>query len=109
MRGMIALAGLTLLLAIGGTRGWVPRPLGLMSAAAFLLAIALVARFGLRMHRQILAERERRNRVEMILLIAGQLVRHDDISLREIAARGGPVGEAADMLLDGRRERTRRS
>mgnify|MGYP001545891134 CR=1 FL=1 len=107
MRGTIVLAALTLVLAIAGTRGWVPARLGLLSAAAFLVSLGLILRFGLRAHRQLVADRERKSHVEMILIIAGQLCRQDDAQLEEIVTRGGLAAEAATMLLQGRRERKR--
>ena len=68
---------------------------GLMAGATLL---------GLKSRRQAVADRERESRSAMIILIAAQLGRQDDDTLARIVAKGGPAGEAAAMVLAGRRE-----
>jgi hypothetical protein len=41
----------------------------------------------------------------MIVLLAAELGNKDDQTLETIAGRGGPAGDAANLILKGRRER----
>jgi hypothetical protein len=41
-------------------------------------------------------------------MIAARLKTQDDEALEAMAARGGPAGEAARLVLEGRAERARR-
>ena len=64
---------------------------------------------GLRGHRQVLLDRERASGQFMILAIAGQLGKQDDATLQAIAGKGGPAGEAARLILEGRAQKARPS
>jgi hypothetical protein len=106
-RTILALALLTMVLSFAGARGWVPRQL---SAAALYLSMACLISalwLGVKGRQQRLADREREARLTMIITIASQLKAQDDATLQTIAKKGGPAGEAAEMLLRGRRERAR--
>jgi hypothetical protein len=50
-------------------------------------------------------QREVENYGSMLVIIAAQLKDQDDAVLERIVAKGGPAGEAATMVLEGRRER----
>jgi hypothetical protein len=101
--GMIFIAGLALVLAFAGARRWVPREtMGsalLMFAGAALGAVWL----GIKAHRRTLADRDRASGQAMIVLLAAQLGKQDDATLQRIAGKSGPAGEAARMILKGRR------
>jgi hypothetical protein len=105
MRWMLAVAVACLGLAFGTTRGWVPRALIPVVTVAFLMACAWAIWLGLKSHRQALADRERSGRLSLIVTIAAQLGKQDDATLRQIAGKSGPAGEAARMILTERRQR----
>jgi len=50
-------------------------------------------------------QREREGYGAMLVMIAAQLKDQDDTVLERIVAKGGPAGEAAEMVLRGRREK----
>jgi len=100
---VVALVG-----AIGGFRGWVPVPVGFLSGAVFIAAAGVATMLGARAHRQLVADREKQNRMGMILMAASQLGKQDDATLEGIAARGGLAGDAASLILQGRREKRER-
>ena len=49
-------------------------------------------------------QREKENYSTMLIILASQLKVQDDVVLQGIAGKGGPAGEAAEMVLQGRRE-----
>jgi len=106
---LTAVAGaIALAVAFGGIKGWVPKALGLASAALFVACLLLVALLGWQRHRQTLAKRDTLARGQMIVMLAARLKTQDDTALREMADRGGPAGDAATLVLQGRVERARR-
>jgi hypothetical protein len=105
MRWMLAAAVACLVLAFGTTRGWVPRAMIPFVTIAFLVACAWAIWLGLKSHRQALADRDRVGRLTLIVTIAAQLGKQDDATLRRIAGKAGPAGEAARMILTERRQR----
>ena len=102
---MLLLALLCLGMAIAGLMNWLPRRLGSLANPAFLLSLGFGAWLGLRAHRSADADQEIRSRRDMIVLLAAQLGKQDDETLAGVVARGGPAGEAAEMILRGRKER----
>ncbi len=98
--GALGVAG-----AAAGARRLLPLPIGLLSGALFLICLVLAGYYGLRVRGQALADRERAARQSALVVIAAQLKGEDDDTLREIARRGGPAGEAAALLLEGRATR----
>lgn len=98
---------MALAVAFAGIKGWVPQPLGLVSAGFFVVCLLLVAVIGWQRHRQMLVDRETAARGQMIVMIAARLKTQDDEALQAMAARGGPAGEAAALVLEGRAERQR--
>ncbi|HET7598970.1 MAG TPA: hypothetical protein VFK09_01685 [Gemmatimonadales bacterium] len=105
MWGTVALGGLGLLVAIAGVRGLVRPRLGLLGVSEFLACVLVAGWFGLKARSRALLDRERAARYQMIVMLAAQLSRQSDAKLREIAGRGGPAGEAAALVLEGRAER----
>lgn len=105
MRWMLVVAVACLVLAFGTTRGWVPRALIPLVTITFLVACVWAMWLGLKSHRQALADRERAGRLSLIVTIAAQLGKQDDATLRQIAEKSGPAGEAARMILTERRQR----
>jgi len=96
--GVLALA-----IAIAGARGIVPLAIGVAGGVLFAISILLAGLLGLKMHRQALADREMAARRSMIVMLAASLGKQDDAALERIKTQGGPAGEAAALILEGRR------
>ena len=71
----------------------------------FFVCLAAGAWFGWRRAVLIRAAQEQQSRGDAILLLVAELGRHEDTTLERIARQGGPAGEAAAMVIQGRRER----
>jgi hypothetical protein len=95
--GILALA-----IAIAGARGNVPVAIGIAGGVLFAISILLAGVLGLKMHRQALADREMAARRSMIVMLAATLGKQDDAVLEGIKTQGGPAGEAAALILEGR-------
>ena len=105
-RGLLVLTLVLGIAAIAALRGALPRELAI-PALYFVLATALAAAWcGWKGHRIALEQRERASRSGMIVLLAAQLARQDDVVLETMVKRGGPAAEAAAMVLAGRAPRT---
>jgi hypothetical protein len=102
MWAMVGLAAVALGAAIAGARGLLPRPVGVAGLALLLGCIVLAGYFGVRVRGQALADRERHARHAMMVMLAAQLNQQTDEKLRDIASKGGPAAEAAQLLLEGR-------
>ncbi len=92
-------------IGIAGVRGTVPRIAGLSGLSLGVATTVVAFFFGLRAHRRALADQELSSRRSMIVLLAAELGSKDDETLDSIVRRGGPAGEAATLILKGRRER----
>lgn len=101
---VVSLALLVLGLIVMAIRGSLPRETLGSLLLMFLALMAGATLLGLKSRRQAVADRDRESRSAMIILIAAQLGRQDDDTLARIVAKGGPAGEAAAMVLAGRRE-----
>jgi heme A synthase len=101
--GMVSLAGLALVLVFAGARRWVPRETIGSALLLFLGASLGAVWLGYKAHRRAVSDRERTSSQAMIVLLAVQLGKLDDATLTRIGGQGGPAGEAARMLLKGRR------
>ena len=101
--GMVSLAGLALVLVFAGARRWVPRETIGSSLLLFLGAGMGAVWLGYKAHRRAVLDREQTSSQAMIVLLAMQLGKLDDATLTRIGGKGGPAGEAARMLLKGRR------
>ena len=104
---LAATAAMAFGLSYAGVRGAVPRVLGLTGLGLGIACACVAVVFGLRAHRQALADQEISARRSMIVLLAAQLGTKDDDALAGIARRGGPAAEAASLILQGRRQRHR--
>ena len=102
---MLVLALACLAVAVAGLKGWIPGRFGLVAIPAFVCSLGFGGWLGLRAHRRAEADQDMRSQREMIVLLAAQLGKQDDEALERIAARGGPAGEAASLILQGRRQK----
>ena len=93
-------------IAVRGALGGKAVQSGVLGLVIFFLCMAMGAWFGLAGARLVQEERDRQNRQQMIIMMATELGRHDDETLRRIAGKGGPAGEAAGLLLKGRRDKS---
>jgi len=101
-RGLLVLTLALGIAAIAALRGALPRELAI-PALYFAVATALAAAWwGWKGHRIAIEQKERASRSGMIVLIAAQLARQDDVVLEAMVKRGGPAAEAAAMVLAGR-------
>ena len=104
----LAMGLLFVALACAGAKGWVPEPIGLAARPLALAAGVMSVWLGAKAHRRALADREMEGSRAMIVAIAAQLGKQPDETLERIQARGGPAGEAAGMILKGRKEKEQR-
>ena len=104
MWGLVALGSPGLFAAFLGARRVIPLPLGVAGGFAFFACALLGALVGLQARRQMQLQRDRENHAAMLVILANQLRVQDDTVLQRIAGKGGPAGEAAEMVLKGRRE-----
>ena len=95
--------------AVGAARGRLPPAWGILGLGVFLACVVGAGWLGWKTHRQTVADREMESRRSMIVMLAVQLGRIDTPQLDGIAAKGGPAGEAASLILQGRKERSVRS
>ncbi|HXE57341.1 MAG TPA: hypothetical protein VNK43_05025 [Gemmatimonadales bacterium] len=93
-----------LVLVIGGLRGRWPAALAVPAALALALGLLLAIGLGIRGHRRAIADRELQTHRTLIVHLAALLGKQDEDTLGRIAARDGPEGEAARLILAGRRE-----
>ena len=104
---LLAVAGLfSLVIAVDGARSGGAARSGIFALVIFFLCVALGAWLGLQGARILREAQAQQSRQEMIVFLATELGRHDEETLRRIVRQGGPAGEAAGMVLKGRRERT---
>jgi hypothetical protein len=89
-------------------KGWLPPALGPVFLPLSLASAITAAWFGQQTHKRALADREKASGGAIIVAIAAQLGRQDDAALERIQAKGGPAGEAAALILQGRAEKQRR-
>ncbi len=106
--GCLLLAGLALGLLVAGIRGWVPRETTGSATTMFLGLLLAASWTGVRAQRQAVADRERDSERAMVIVLAAQLGRQDDEALARMVKQGGPAGDAAAMILAGRRARPSR-
>jgi hypothetical protein len=104
---MWLLAGVAIVAyAVGyaGVKGAVPRLAGLIGLSLGVATTVVAFFFGLRAHRRALTDQEMSSQRTMIVLLAAELGSKDDATLESIKRRGGPAGDAAALILEGRRE-----
>lgn len=101
---MVLVAGMALVPAIQGARGIVPHSLGFASGALSAAALFLAAVLGLKGQRIAAAARGREAERTALVIVAGMLKDKPDDELEPISRQDGPVGQAARMILDRRRD-----
>ena len=104
-RAMLLVGLLLGIAAVAALRGSLPRELAAPALWFGAAAVLAASWTGWRGHQIALEERERASRSGMVIAIATQLARQDDATLQGIVGRGGPAGEAAAMVLAGRRRK----
>ncbi len=104
-RIMALMSGMMLLGAFAAFKGWILPELGPPLVGLFGACAMTAMWFGAKAHRRALEDRDKASGRAMIVAIAAQLGRQDDAALERIKAKGGPAGEAADMILTGRAEK----
>lgn len=102
---MVLIGTLGFGLGVGAMRGGVAASLGPLGFAVGVGALLLAAWFGLKVHAQALADREREAGSALTVLLAAQLRDRDEATLLGIVHKGGPAGRAAQLVLEGRKER----
>ena len=101
---VLLVLGLPLLgLAIAGLNRRVGPAVGMLGIAGFFACILSALLFGLRARRVAMEYRARNATGDMLVMMAGMLNREDDATLERIAAKGGPAGDAAALLLQNRK------
>lgn len=98
-----------LLVAFLAAKGAMPRMAGVVGIGIGAAMLTLCAWFGIRARQQALRDQEIAARRSMLVMLAAQLGHQDDDTLARITTKGGPAAEAARMILDGRREKDRRT
>lgn len=106
LRGVMWLCfGLALLSLLGAITGAHNRASG-AGASALLIFFCLIALGGVAgwmRARRLGAGRDQQSRSDAILLLVAELNRQNDETLERIARQGGPAGEAAQMVMQGRK------
>lgn len=102
---LLGVAAVNLLVAFRGIRGGLPPATGAIAAVSFLFCIIVAGWLGLKGARRAREDREMQSRRDMIVLLAVQLGKQDDETLERVAGKGGSAGEAARLILQGRKEK----
>lgn len=102
-------AVLAFLLALAGFTGRVSGRTALLGTGLSLAFVGLAGYHGLQVRRQLLEERDRSARQALTVMLAAQLRDRDEAELHETVRRGGPAGHAAQLILQGRKERAARN
>jgi hypothetical protein len=105
----VILGGAGFVVGIIAVRGGIAPSLGTLGFATGVGALVLAAWFGLQVRARTLADREREASGTLTVLLAAQLRDRDEATLEQMVRRGGPAGEAARLILEGRKERRRPS
>ena len=98
--------GLPLLtLALAGLKRLVAPAVGALGITGFFACILMALLFGLRARRATMEDRARTAASGLLIMMAGMLKQQDDATLESIAAKGGPAGDAAALLLQNRQHK----
>jgi Zn-dependent alcohol dehydrogenase len=106
---MVVLGAAGFVVGVGAVRGSIAPSIGTLGFVVGVGALGLAAWFGLQVRARTLADREREAAGALTVLLAAQLRDRDEAELVEMVRRGGSVGEAAALILQGRKERRRPS
>jgi hypothetical protein len=94
-----------IMVGLAGARGILPPTVGLLSVAGFFFFMLSAILLAYKSRKAALEDRTRNAATSMLVLMAGMLKEEDDETLERIAAKGGPAGDAARMLLEQRKNR----
>lgn len=94
--------------AIAAFQGIVPPEFALIGMGLFFACLLGVVALAWKNRREALEFREQAGRGQALVLLAAQLRDEDPARLEEMSRRGGLVGEAAALILQGRAERKQR-
>ena len=101
---LFVIMGLAFLgLGFAGARGVFPPEVALLSLGGFFFSLVGVILFGYQSRKTALADRSRDAATSMLVMMAAMLKEENDETLERIAAKGGPAGDAASMILQRRR------
>jgi hypothetical protein len=92
-------------LGLAGARGTLSPQVGILSLGGFSFCLICAILLGLRSRQAALEGRNLHSATSMLVLMASMLKDQDDKTLERIASKGGPAGDAAQMLLERRRAR----
>jgi hypothetical protein len=104
---MVALGVTGFIVGVAAVRGSIAPTLGTLGFVVGVGSLGLAAWFGLQVRARTLADREREAASALTVLLAAQLRDRDEAELEEMKRRGGSAGEAAALILEGRKERRR--
>lgn len=101
---LFVIMGLAFLgLGLAGARGVLPPEIGLLSLGGFFFSLVCAILFGYQSRKVALADRSGDAATSMLVMMAAMLKEENDETLERIAAKGGPAGDAASMILQRRR------
>lgn len=89
-------------------KGRIPTTLAAPFLSLFVASTLTAIWLGVKAHRVALEDRDKESGRAMVIAIAVQLAKQDDASLETIKAKGGPAGEAAGLILQGRAEKLKK-
>ena len=92
-----------------GARGHLPPAMGLLSGGIAVVCFMTGAYFGWQGAKVRIAEREKKADAVALVMMAAFLKDKTDAELEAAATKGGPVGEAARLLLERRKKGLRPS
>ncbi len=106
---LTAVAGIVALgTAMAAFQNVVPPAYAWSGLALFFACLLGIAAMAWRARTDLLARREDIARGQAIVMLAAQLRNEEAATLEQLVRRGGPSGEAAALILEGRAERARR-
>jgi hypothetical protein len=92
-----------LALGLAGARGLVAPEIGVLALGGFFFSLVCAILFGYQSRKAAIAARSRDAATSMLVMMAAMLKEENDETLERIAAKGGPAGDAASMILQRRR------
>ena len=94
---------------VEGAKGRIPPTMGLLSGGIAVLCFLTGAYFGWQGAKLRIAEREKKADAVALITVAAFLKDKSEAELQAAASKGGPVGEAARLILERRRSGLRPS
>ena len=103
---LVFLGVMILIPALRGVSRRADPVVAMFSVAGFVGCMVLAAMLGAASHRKAIEQRQQQAVGASLVLMATMLNQETDESLKAIAGKGGPAGEAAALLLESRRGKT---